>query len=111
MTKTFLIDIDGTITDDIPNEEPERMTTCEPFPGVVERINRLHELGHYVIFFTARPTKLYQITMEWLDRHGFKYHGILTGKPRGGNWVWIDNLEGEFRHYTGDFEAVTPEAN
>ena len=26
--KNYLIDIDGTITDDVPNEEPERMATC-----------------------------------------------------------------------------------
>ena len=26
--KNYLIDIDGTITDDVPNEEPERMLTC-----------------------------------------------------------------------------------
>ena len=30
--KNFLIDIDGTITEDVPNEEPERMKTCAPFP-------------------------------------------------------------------------------
>ena len=29
--KNYLIDIDGTITDDVPNEEPERMATCMPF--------------------------------------------------------------------------------
>ena len=28
--KNYLIDIDGTITDDVPNEEPERMATCIP---------------------------------------------------------------------------------
>ena len=28
--KNFLIDIDGTITEDVPNEQPERMATCEP---------------------------------------------------------------------------------
>jgi len=26
--RNFLVDIDGTVTDDIPNEEPERMATC-----------------------------------------------------------------------------------
>ena len=29
--KNYLIDIDGTITEDIPNEEPERMGTCVPY--------------------------------------------------------------------------------
>ncbi len=32
--KNYLIDIDGTITEDVPNEQPERMATCEPFPDV-----------------------------------------------------------------------------
>ena len=27
------------------------------------------------------------------DKHGFKYHGLLMGKPRGGNYIWIDNLD------------------
>ena len=27
--KNYLIDIDGTVCDDIPNEEPERMATAE----------------------------------------------------------------------------------
>ena len=26
--KNYLIDIDGTITDDVPNEEAEKMKTC-----------------------------------------------------------------------------------
>ena len=27
----------------------------------------------------------------WLAQHGFHYHGLLMGKPRGGNYHWIDN--------------------
>ena len=38
--KNFLIDIDGTICEDIPNEEPERMVTAESYDGVVEQINK-----------------------------------------------------------------------
>ena len=30
--RNFLIDIDGTICEDVPNEEPERMRHCQPFP-------------------------------------------------------------------------------
>ena len=29
--KNYLIDIDGTVGEDIPNEEPERMATAEAF--------------------------------------------------------------------------------
>ena len=38
--KNFLIDIDGTICEDIPNEEPERMATAEVFPDALEQCNR-----------------------------------------------------------------------
>ena len=33
--KNYLIDIDGTITDDVPNEEPERMAMVLPYAGAV----------------------------------------------------------------------------
>jgi hypothetical protein len=35
--KNYLIDIDGTICDDIPNEEPERMLTAEVVSGCIGR--------------------------------------------------------------------------
>ncbi len=87
----YLIDIDGTVCEDIPNEEPERMRTAKVFPGVLERINRWYEEGHVITFFTSRTEEHRKYTEEWLQRHGFKYHSILFGKPRGGNYCWIDN--------------------
>ena len=33
--KNYLIDIDGTICDDIPNEEPERMATAKLYPDAL----------------------------------------------------------------------------
>ena len=33
--KNYLIDIDGTICDDIPNEEPERMLTAKVYPDAL----------------------------------------------------------------------------
>ena len=36
--KNFLIDIDGTICDDIPNEEPWRMADAEVFPEALEKL-------------------------------------------------------------------------
>ena len=53
-TKNYLIDIDGTITDDVPNEEPERMKTCLPFPDAVETIRKWYVEGHVISFFTSR---------------------------------------------------------
>jgi len=103
--KNYLIDIDGTICDDIPNEEPERMGTCEPYPDALEVLNQWFDEGHIITFFTSRTEEHREITEEWLKKHGFKYHGLLVGKPRGGNYHWIDNhivratrFEGKFTH-------------
>lgn len=89
--KNFLIDIDGTICDDIPNEEPDRMKTAEPYPDALEILNKWHSESHYITFFTSRTEDLREITENWLNKHGFKYHGLLMGKPRGGNYHWVDN--------------------
>ena len=101
--KNYLIDIDGTITDDIPNEEPERMLTCLPFLDALETINKWYDEGHQICFFTSRTEDLKAITEEWLNRHGFKYHSILCGKPRGGNYHWIDNHLVKATRYKGKF--------
>lgn len=90
--KNYLIDIDGTITDDVPNEEPKRMVTCLPYVGAKEVINKLYSDGNIITFFTSRTTKEHKkITEVWLRKHGFKYHALLMDKPRGGNYHWIDN--------------------
>ena len=101
--KNYLIDIDGTITEDIPNEEPERMVTCQPFPDALETINKLYDEGHQICFITSRTEDLKEITAEWLNRHGFKYHSILCGKPRGGNYHWVDNHIVRATRYEGKF--------
>lgn len=101
--KNFLIDIDGTITDDIPNEEPERMVTCPPYPDALETLNRWYDQGHIITFFTSRTEEHRDITESWLDKHGFKYHGLLVGKPRGGNYHWVDNHMVRATRFTGKF--------
>ena len=35
--------------------------------------------------------------------HGFKYHSLLMGKPRGGNYHWIDNHLVKATRYNGTF--------
>lgn len=101
--KNYLIDIDGTITDDVPNEEPERMVTCEPYPDALDIINKWYEEGHVITFFTSRTEEHREITEIWLKKYGFKYHGLLMGKPRGGNYHWIDNHMVRATRFKGKF--------
>jgi len=105
--KNYLIDIDGTITEDVPNEEPERMATCKPFPDALETLNKWYDKGHIITFFTSRTLEHKKVTEEWLDKHGFKYHGVLYGKPRGGNYHWIDNHIVRATKYKGKFTDLT----
>jgi uncharacterized HAD superfamily protein len=101
--KNYLIDIDGTVCDDVPNEEPERMGTCEVYPDALEICNKWYDEGHIITFFTSRTEEHREITEYWLKKHGFKYHGLLVGKPRGGNYHWIDNHLVKATRFKGKF--------
>ena len=101
--KNYLIDIDGTITDDIPNEEPERMATCAPYTDALETLNKWYDEGHRICFFTSRTEEHRTVTEAWLKINGFKYHSLLMGKPRGGNYHWIDNHMVRATRFKGKF--------
>ena len=104
--KNYLIDIDGTICDDIPNEEPLRMATAERYDDALETINTWFNEGHIITFFTSRVESHRLITEEWLKQNGFLYHGLLMGKPRGGNYHWIDNHIVRATRFSGRFTPL-----
>ena len=101
--KNYLIDIDGTICDDIPNEEPERMATAKVYPDALEILNMWYDEGHYITFFTSRLEDHRLVTEKWLNEHGFRYHALLMGKPRGGNYHWVDNHIVRATRFQGKF--------
>lgn len=107
--KNYLIDIDGTICDDIPNEEPERMGTCLPYPDALKILNKWYDDGHIITLFTSRTDEHREVTEMWLKKHGFKYHGILLNKPRGGNYHWIDNHIVKATRFKGKFTDLVVE--
>jgi hypothetical protein len=101
--KNYLIDIDGTVCDDVPNEEPERMGTCLPYPDALQILNKWYDEGHIITFFTSRTEEHREVTEVWLKKHDFKYHGLLMEKPRGGNYHWIDNHIVKATRFKGKF--------
>lgn len=111
--KVMLIDIDGTITnEDIKNEVSHLYPTATTTEGSVEQINKWYDEGNHITFFTAREEKDRQITIDWLDDKGFKYHGLIMGKPRCLNpedeYVWIDNRKVLGVTYKGRWSELTP---
>ena len=101
--KNYLIAIDGTVCDDIPYEVPERMATANVYPDALDTLNEWHEEGHVITFFTSRTEDHREVTEKWLKDNGFKWHGLLMGKPRGGNYHWVDNHIVRATRYSGKF--------
>ncbi|MEE9190302.1 MAG: phosphoheptose isomerase [Candidatus Neomarinimicrobiota bacterium] len=93
----FMLDLDGTVWEDIPNEEAKKRTkNSKVYQGAVEWINKRHDEGHFICFFTARWESLRQVTEDKLDSIGVNYHQLIMGKPRIRNtnysgYHYIDN--------------------
>ena len=107
--KNYLIDIDGTICDDIPNEQPERMITANLYKDALLTLNSWYDQGHIITFFTSRIEEHRAVTQKWLDENGFKYHGLLMNKPRGGNYHWVDNHIVRATRFSGKFTDLVEE--
>ena len=107
--KLFLIDIDGTICDDIRNEDSHLYPTANVFPKALDIINKWYDEGNVITFFTARESKDRLVTEEWLNKHGFKYHGLVMDKPRINDhqeYVWIDNKKVRAVTYLGNWTEL-----
>jgi len=107
--KVLLIDIDGTVSDDIKNEEPHLYSDAKVYPGSVETINEWYNEGANITFFTARVEKDRKVTEDWLNKHGFKYHSLIMNKPRikeGQEYVWIDNRKVNGVLYKGKWKNL-----
>ena len=93
--KHFLIDIDGTICDDIKNEDSHLYLEAKPIEGSIEQINKWYDEGHTITFFTAREEKDRITTLLWLYNHNVQFHGLIMDKPRCVNdndeYIWVDN--------------------
>jgi|TARA_R110000751_G_scaffold60183_3_gene125827 hypothetical protein len=113
--KVFLIDIDGTICDDIKNEDSHLYTTAEHFPDALEKLNNWYDEGAHITFFTARMEKDRLVTELWLKKHKFKYHGLVMDKPRCKDeqeYHWIDNRKVRATQYLSKFtDLVSKDVN
>jgi len=109
--KVMLIDIDGTCSTDIKNEDSHLYPTADVIDGSLEQVNKWYDEGNHITFFTAREEKDRDVTIKWLDDNGFKYHGLIMGKPRCLNnddeYVWVDNRKVRGVTYKGKWGPLT----
>lgn len=75
------VDIDETIC---YYEGERRYDMALPIPENVEKINKLFDEGHTIVYWTARGsvTKInwHDITENQLQEWGCKYHNLITGE-------------------------------
>ena len=110
--KIWLIDIDGTVCDDVPNETPELFVTANVYPDALAQVNKWYENGDTVYFFTARLEEHRAVTEKWLHVNNFKFHGIMFNKPRiknGETYHWVDNRPVKATQYIGTFGEMVVE--
>ena len=78
----YCFDIDGTLceTPSDPDGHNVRYWDAQPYPFMIEQVNRLFDDGHKIIMMTARGRgsgkDWTELTREQLDRWGYKYHEI-----------------------------------
>lgn len=78
----YCVDMDGTICTKTENSSYEN---AEPIDLVVNKINRLYELGHIIKIHTARGGTTgidwKELTARQLADWGVKHHELIMGKP------------------------------
>jgi hydroxymethylpyrimidine pyrophosphatase-like HAD family hydrolase len=83
--RVYLIDIDGTVCDDIKNEDSHLYPNAKPYEGSKEEINKLYDEGHTIVYWTARGSRTninwYDLTKLQLDEWGAKHHELRVDKP------------------------------
>jgi uncharacterized HAD superfamily protein len=82
------------------------MRTAKVYPEAQKTINKWFAEGHVITFFTSRTEEHRKVTEDWLKQHNFPFHGIIMGKPRGGNYHWIDNHIVRATRYSGTFSDL-----
>ena len=101
----YVVDIDGTICS-ITNGDYEESV---PYNHAIDKINRLYDDGHTVVYFTARgmgrtngsateaEAMFRMITEQQLQSWGCKYNELILGKPSGD--VYIDDKGVNSEHF------------
>jgi len=101
-----MIDIDGTVSDDIHGQNSYGFQNAKVLDNAIESVNKLYQDGHRITFFTARREEYRNITEQWLKKHNFKYHSLLMNKPSGGKYIWIDNLDVKGIKFQNNWEDI-----
>lgn len=81
--KIIYVDIDETICE--TPDKPRIYAESSPLVKNIEKINRLYDEGHTIVYWTARGSRTntdwYDLTKKQLDSWGAKHHELRCDKP------------------------------
>ena len=76
------VDIDETIC---YSPKSRNYANAQPDQERIQKINKLYDEGHIIVYWTARGTMTgtnwYEITRDQLEEWGAKHHELRMGKP------------------------------
>lgn len=79
----FAFDCDGTLCTQIDEAD---YTQAQPIQNMIDIINRLYDIGHFIKIYTSRgqTTGIDQeeFTRKQLKEFGVKYHELVMGKTQ-----------------------------
>jgi len=107
----YVVDIDGTICTPGPTDDT-RYVGATPIQDRIDKINKLYDDGHYIVYLTARGMgrhknsrnlaykEFHDFTFEQLEFWGCKFHELHLGKPSGDYYVDDKGINSDdfFRH-------------
>lgn len=96
---TLIYDLDKTLC--TKKQKGQSYADVEPIQPMIDQLNKFYDEGYEIIISSARNmvtqnnhvSKVMQNvgldTLEWLKKHGVKYHGLQLGKEYG--HLYIDD--------------------
>ncbi len=85
----YCFDIDGTICTNTDGD----YAAAQPFEMAIDRVNKLYNEGHQIVFYTARGYTTgidwHEFTAKQLSNWNVNYHGLVMGKPYAD--IYIDD--------------------
>jgi len=94
----YVVDIDGTICNPGDSDET-RYTGATPIQDRIDKINKLYDDGHHIVYLTARGMgrfnnsrmhahrEFYEFTYNQLKEWGCKFKELHLGKPSGDYYI------------------------
>jgi hypothetical protein len=74
-------------------------STAAPIQKAIDKVNRLYQEGHHIVFWTARGTisgiDWRQLTEDQLLSWGIQYHELRFGKPVYDYFIDDKNINSE----------------